>query len=221
MPLATFKDLCIDANDVELLGRFWATVLDLELDVRDDGVGRLTGPSRFDTVWVNPVPEPKSVKHRVHLDVHVGSVADLERLGARVLDAREAWTVMADPEGGEFCAFVRDEVPERRLYEVGVDVIDGAITAAWWQGVIGGEVGRADDASWLGAIPGTPFDALTFSAVPERKSGKNRVHLDLFADDPDALVAAGATLLRRPDDEIAWTVMADPDGNEFCVFARS
>jgi hypothetical protein len=39
-------------------------------------------------------------------------------------------------------------------------------------------------------------------------------------DDVASLVAAGATVLRPQDDEIEWTVMADPDGNEFCAFPR-
>jgi hypothetical protein len=54
--------------------------------------------------------------------------------------------------------------------------------------------------------------------VPEPKAVKNRVHWDLVCDDVDALVAKGATLLRGPDDDIDWHVLADPEGNEFCVF---
>jgi hypothetical protein len=53
--------------------------------------------------------------------------------------------------------------------------------------------------------------------VPEAKTVKNRVHLDVFGD-PDELVALGATRVRRRDDEIEWDVLADPEGNEFCVF---
>jgi hypothetical protein len=44
------------------------------------------------------------------------------------------------------------------------------------------------------------------------------VHWDLRSPDIDRLVAAEAQVLRRPDAEIYWTVMADPEGNEFCVF---
>lgn len=59
-----------------------------------------------------------------------------------------------------------------------------------------------------------------FTPVPEPKTVKNRVHWDVLLDDAtvDDLVAAGATVLRRPDDEIDWTVLADPEGNEFCAF---
>ena len=64
-----------------------------------------------------PVPEPKTVKHRVHLDVHTDSVDTLLALGATVApgyDNDDRWTVLLDPEGGELCAFVRDEVPAYR-----------------------------------------------------------------------------------------------------------
>ena len=56
--------------------------------------------------------------------------------------------------------------------------------------------------------------------MPEPKTAKNRIHLDVTTDDVDALVAAGATVLRAQDDEIGWTVLADPHGNEFCAFTR-
>ncbi|SRR6266851_4535813 len=65
-------------------------------------------------IWFNKVPEPKVVKNRVHMDINMPDGAELERLqrlGARVLGAirdaeeRVRWTIMADPEGNEFCAF--------------------------------------------------------------------------------------------------------------------
>ena len=77
-------------------------------------------------LWFNRVPQEKSVKHRVHLDIYTRSLADLEALGATVLPTAEGvkWTVMADPEGGEFCAFLRDALPERRLHGLVVDCAD-------------------------------------------------------------------------------------------------
>jgi predicted enzyme related to lactoylglutathione lyase len=64
-----------------------------------------------------------------------------------------------------------------------------------------------------------PILTMDFVPVPEPKTVKNRIHWDVTAADPDALVVAGARVLRRPDDEIRWTVMSDPEGNEFCVFS--
>jgi hypothetical protein len=54
--------------------------------------------------------------------------------------------------------------------------------------------------------------------VPENKTLKNRMHVDVFGD-REELLELGATLLRRKDDDIDWDVLADPEGNEFCVFA--
>jgi hypothetical protein len=49
---------------------------------------------------------------------------------------------------------------------------------------------------------------------------KNRVHWDVTVPEVAPLVAAGATLLREPDDDIRWFVMSDPEGNEFCAFTE-
>ena len=54
--------------------------------------------------------------------------------------------------------------------------------------------------------------------VPEPKTGKNRMHFDVVGE-TWPLLAAGATMVRAQDDEIEWDVLADPEGNEFCVFA--
>ncbi len=54
-----------------------------------------------------------------------------------------------------------------------------------------------------------------FGTVPEPKTGKNRLHVDIAAPDVDALVSAGATVLAVHE---SWTVLADPEGNEFCAF---
>ena len=54
--------------------------------------------------------------------------------------------------------------------------------------------------------------------VSEPKILKNRMHFDLIGD-PAALLAAGATVVRARDHDIEWDVLADPEGNEFCVFA--
>lgn len=225
MPLATYKDLCLDATDAKVLGEFWAGALGLDLQPAGEGGDyRLLGPTPEHTIWVNRVPEPKTVKHRIHLDVNTESVDRLVELGAEVLDAESfRWTVMADPEGGEFCAFVREGAIERRLYEIGVDSGDSAEDchriAAWWADVLGATL--VDDESgysYVEGIAGAPYDSIDFAPVPEPKTVKNRIHLDVTTTDLDPLVAAGASVLRAQDDEIGWTVLADPAGNEFCAF---
>ncbi len=63
---------------------------------------------------------------------------------------------------------------------------------------------------------------LLFIRVPEEKAGKNRLHLDLRPDDQEAEVARLEMLGARREDvgqgaDVGWVVMADPEGNEFCV----
>ncbi len=223
VPPARFKDLCIDAVDASALGAFWSAALGLRLEELPSGETRLTGPTATHTIWVNQVPEPKTVKYRVHLDVHGSSIESLRTLGASVIDDESfSWVVMSDPEGGEFCLFGRETPTEYRLYELVIDCTDHAAISNWWASMIGG-VPQVDDRgySYIERVPGVPFEKMSFVPVGEPKSVKNRIHMDVFADGIEPLVEAGATLLRHRDDEIGWDVLADPEGNEFCVFSTS
>jgi hypothetical protein len=127
---------------------------------------------------------------------------------------------MADPEGGEFDAFLRAELPAERLHGLEVDCADAEAQASWWGEVYGVEVTRYDGWLALEGVPGMPIDAMDFATVPEPKRVKNRIHWDVTVPDLAPLVAAGATVLRKPDDEVRWYVLADPEGNEFCAFTR-
>lgn len=227
MAIARYKDLCIDSSHGETLGRFWASVLGLTF--KPDGeAGALTGTGAAQTVWMNIVPEPKTVKHRAHIDVHAESVDELIALGATVLEPAaefdRGWTVLTDPEGGEFCAFVRepDALTDYRLYELVINSVDPKAIATWWSTVLGAEHGGHEDGQWwwLEEVPGMPFEGWSFVRVPEPKTVKNRIHWDVTVAAIDDLVRAGATILRPPDAEIHWTVMADPEGNEFCAFVN-
>jgi hypothetical protein len=59
---------------------------------------------------------------------------------------------------------------------------------------------------------------MVFGGVPEPKTVKNRIHWDVDTDDLQLLLDHGASVLRERDETIGWTVMADPEGNEFCAF---
>lgn len=78
---------------------------------------------------------------------------------------------------------------------------------------------RATDGRSRLRAPNAPFENMSFVPVGESKSTKNRVHIDIVTPDVEALVEAGATLLRSRDNEIDWDVLADPEGNEFYALA--
>jgi len=230
MTIARWKDLCIDATDAPRMARFWGRLLGFEVELDDDGDASLRGPTPEARIWINAVPEPRTVKQRVHIDLEMGSLDPILAAGATmVLPASESgfrWSVLRDPEGGELCVFVRDRFaphPPARLYELGIDTVSTASAhalAEWWAEVLGGTVGSDPDEgyAWVEKVPGVPFDGFAFVPVPEPKSVKNRIHWDITSDDLDGLLARGATVLSEPNEQCRWHVMADREGNEFCVF---
>jgi Glyoxalase-like domain len=223
MAIARFKDLCLDATDPARLGAFWAAALGRTWEARDDGQGLLRGPAPEHTIWVNRVAEAQTVKHRAHLDIYARDLADLTALGATIVEPQHGtrtWTIMADPEGGEFCAFLREEVPAERLHGLVVDSADPRAQARWWAGAYGVDVTENDGWSTLEGVPGMPILTMDFVPVPEPKTGKNRIHWDVTVADVAPLVEAGASVLREPGGDIRWHVLADPEGNEFCAFTE-
>jgi catechol 2,3-dioxygenase-like lactoylglutathione lyase family enzyme len=107
-------NVTIDCRSPSPLVHFWAAALGYEIQADDDKHGSLTDPNGIGPrILFQVVPEEKAVKNRVHLDVEVPDrAAEIERLvelgGSRVRDVEEdgeAWTVMQDPEGNEFCIF--------------------------------------------------------------------------------------------------------------------
>lgn len=103
-----------------------------------------------------------------------------------------------------------------------VDCVDPDGLAAWWVEAIGGQVDPVAPGDFVMITrPGGP--ALGFQRVPDPTPGKNKVHLDFQVPDRDAevarLVGLGARETGRhsfgPD--LDWVVLADPEGNAFCV----
>jgi catechol 2,3-dioxygenase-like lactoylglutathione lyase family enzyme len=220
MALARWKDLCLDTGDLAVAADFWAPVLGLETQHRDAAVTCLRGDPPERTTWLNKVPEPKTVKNRVHLDLVRDSVHDLLAAGAVALHEPaedRPWHVLADPQGNELCVFPPKPGEPTALV---TDAQDATPLAGWWAGVLGAELSPAPDGTmrWLRDVDGLPYDVWKLVAVPEAKTVKNRWHWDVVCDDVDALVARGATVLRSPDDDVDWDVLTDPEGNEFCVF---
>lgn len=214
-------DIGYDAADPALVGRFWAAALRGTLELFDDGVHARVKVPGLPTLWVDAVPEPKVVKNRVHPDLYVPAVSALVDLGATVLAEHEDWSVLGDPEGNELCAFPGESPSGApgNAFALCVDSTDPVPLAAWWQARLGGEIGPGSDGRprWLHGARGLEQLILKFVPVDDERSVKNRMHWDLETDDLDALLAAGATVVREPNAEITWTVLHDPQGNEFCA----
>ncbi|MDM7831479.1 VOC family protein [Cellulomonas edaphi] len=114
--------------------------------------------------------------------------------------------------------------------EIGIDCTDPHALAAWWAQVL----------SWVPSGEDAPDDDYVsirdpdgslewgFSRVPEPKSVKNRWHVDLRPPDGSdqatelaRLLALGATLVDVGQGDVTWHVLADPEGNEFCLLRRT
>ena len=108
-----------------------------------------------------------------------------------------------------------------RIRNVGIDCNDLPGMTRFWQAVTGFETSSADDEhTSLRAADGSL--GLFIQKVPERRVEKNRLHLDLDVDDLDIalneVTGLGATeVARHGDGDDAWVVLADPEGNEFCL----
>lgn len=214
MALARWKDLVMDAREVDAVAAFWSRVLGRRVVDRKADGARLDGGSPEEVIWIDRVPEPRTAKDRVHLDL-VGEVGDVIAAGATVVERQPGWTVVTDPEGGRHCIF-----PPGEPTALVIDAADEVALTAWWAEVFGTHPAPGPEGGprWL-AVPEAPFDVWKFVAVPEGKTVKNRRHWDVICDDVPALVSRGARLLRAPDDEVDWHVLADPEGNEFCAFS--
>jgi predicted enzyme related to lactoylglutathione lyase len=119
-----------------------------------------------------------------------------------------------------------------RLVHLVVDAAEPARLARFWAGALGWEV-AAEEADEVDVWPrGFTYPdpvalPLVFVPVPEPKAVKNRVHLDLAtesaehqASEVERLLALGAVHADIGQGDVPWVVLADPEGNEFCVLAR-
>ncbi|MCQ4211459.1 VOC family protein [Streptomyces longispororuber] len=235
----------VKALDHAAVGRFWAQALGWS--AYSPGATTYVGPPGG-LVWpdpvavgidVVPVPEPRAaVKNRVHLDLASTSaahqaelVARLRALGATPVDVGQGdvpWTVLADPEGNEFCVLEPREV-YRDTGPVAAVVVDCAhprAMARFWGEALDWTLREVtDDSAVFRSAKGVgPY--LEFIRTGDAKTVPDRVHLDLLpgpGDDLSAEVARlrtlGATDLDVGQGDVPWTCLTDPEGHEFCVLA--
>jgi hypothetical protein len=103
-----------------------------------------------------------------------------------------------------------------------VDAEDPARLARWWAESLGYEIISEGPEGVEIRRTLDQFPGLTFVPAPEAKKGKNRLHLQVRPDDQDAEVERLVDMGARHVDvgqgtDVAWVVLADPEGNEFCV----
>jgi predicted enzyme related to lactoylglutathione lyase len=237
--------LVLDANDAPRLARFWADALGWvvadesaeEVDVEPAGFA-YPSPAALPLVFL-PVPEPKTGQNRVHLDLASASaehqaelVGRVRDLGAKPVDIGQGdvpWVVLADPEGNEFCVLeprpvYRDTGP---VAAVLVDCADPQALTPFWAAAAGFEPRGWDGQLSQLRSPSGEGPYLELLRNPREKLVKNRMHIDVApytGDDQAAEVTrlrnAGATDadVGQPSD-VSWVVLADPEGNEFCVLS--
>jgi predicted enzyme related to lactoylglutathione lyase len=229
--------LAFDANDPPRLARFWGGVLRWETaELPDGGIALLPSDDTGFPIEFYPTQQPKVVPNQMHFDVTSTSLADQEatvaralELGARRLDIGQGpdadHVVLADPEGNEFCVIEPGNSFLADCGLIGALSSDGSQEVGYfWSEALGGPlVWDQDQETAIRAPHGGPI--ISWGGPPVRsKTGKNRLHFDL-APPPDGdqqaevdrLVALGARRADIGQGDVPWVVMADPDGNEFCV----
>jgi Glyoxalase-like domain len=110
-----------------------------------------------------------------------------------------------------------------RFSEICVDATDAHSLGAWWSEFLGWSSKVSEDGDVELSPPGGVGPTMLFVPVPEGKTVKNRIHLDFTPDDQQAEVARALGLGARHVDvgqgEQSWVVLADPEGNEFCILS--
>jgi predicted enzyme related to lactoylglutathione lyase len=234
--------LSFDANDPARLAEFWSAVLGWARG--EDGGGAVALLPNDDTgfrIRFVAASEPKSWKNQMHFDLTSQSldgqrdtVAKALGLGARHIDVgqlpHEKHVVLADPEGNEFCVIEPGNAFLADCGFIGAIASDGTqqVGYFWSEALEWPLVWDQDEETAIRSPHGGP--KITWGGPPVApKQGKNRLHFDLAppadgdqAAEVERLVSLGGTRLDAGGNGTGsgtdgCVLMADPDGNEFCV----
>jgi Glyoxalase-like domain len=226
--------LCFDANDPLRLAGFWAGVLGRE--VADDGLVLLPDDDTGFRIRFAPTREPKTRPNQMHFDLTSASLEEQQETVARALELggrhidigqlpEELHVVLADPEGNEFCVIEPGNNFLADTGLIGALSSDGSqeVGYFWSKALDWPLVWDQDQETAIQSPRGG--SKISWGGPPFRaKTGKNRLHFDLAppADgdqqaEVDRLLALGATHIDIGQGDVDWVVLADPDGNEFCV----
>jgi predicted enzyme related to lactoylglutathione lyase len=196
--------VCLDANDPVLLARFWAEALHWSINAEtSDGIGPVATDDTKSRILFEPVPDKK-----------IGQ------------DPDEPHVVLADPEGNEFCVIEPTNTFLADCGRLGAINCDGSRDAGYfWSAALGWPLVWDQNEETAIRAPDGTGPIITWSGPQLKpKGGKNRLHLDIAPADcgdqraeVDRLISLGATRINLGRGDVSWVVMADPDGNEFCV----
>jgi predicted enzyme related to lactoylglutathione lyase len=238
--------LCFDANDPLRLARFWAGVLGWEItydtDDTDDAhevIAILPSDDTGFRIQFLSTQQQKVGQNQMHFDLTSMSIEDQQqtvarslKLGARNVDIGQSseatHVVLADPEGNEFCVIGPGNNFLADCGFIGALACDGSqqVGYFWSEALRWPLVWDQDQETAIRSPRGGP--KITWGGPPlTPKTGKNRLHFDLAPSvdgdqqrEVERLVSLGATRIDIGKDEVSLVVMADPDGNEFCVLSR-
>jgi hypothetical protein len=226
-----------DANDPSGLAGFWSGVLGREMiDDPEDGPTLLPNDDTEFRISFASTQEQRWGPNQMHFDLTSTSLDDQQQIVARALELggrhidigqlpEEGHVVLADPEDNEFCV-----IPPGNNFLADTGVIgalssDGTQAVGYfWSEALGWPlVWDQDEETAIQSASGG--SKVSWGGPPVApKNGKNRLHLDIAppADgdqqaEVDRLISLGAKRIDIGQGEVSWVVMADPDGNEFCV----
>ena len=229
--------LCFDAYDPLALARFWAGVLGWEMaDDPHDGITILPNDDTGFRIRFLPTQEKKTGPNQMHFDLTSSSPEDQQQtvarsleLGAQHIDIgqrpEEGHVVLADPEGNEYCVIEPGNNFLADCGFIGALASDGSQEVGYfWSQALGWPLVLDQDQETAIRSPhGGP--KITWGGPPVRpKTAKNRLHFDLAPPahgdqqaEVDRLVSLGATRIDIGRHGAGPVLLADPDGNEFCV----
>jgi predicted enzyme related to lactoylglutathione lyase len=228
-----------DSQDPARLAAFWTDALDWR--IAQLGSERLTvtptDPTDF-TFTFAASSEEKVGANRIHLDLSSHSIDDQHETAARLISIGASEVnigqepdaphiVLADPDGNEFCVLEPGNKFVTYSSRVGSLTCDGTrAVGCFWSQALGSPLVWDHNQETAIRLPDGARQFVTWGGPPVAwKRGKNRLHLDL-APPPggaqeaavESLLSLGASLIDTGQRDVDWTVMADPDGNEFCVY---
>jgi predicted enzyme related to lactoylglutathione lyase len=235
------SNLCsvtFDAHDPERLARFWAELLGWEIKPDEDGFELVPTDGTGYHVGFYPSDEPKRGHNQIHFDLTSSTpdeqqqtVARALELGAQHLDVgqtpEEGHIVLADPEGNELCVIPAGNNFLADTAFIGAINCDGSQAVGYfWSQALGWPLVWDQDEETAIQSPSGGSKMAWGGPPVAPKLGKNRLHLDIAppaGEDQQAeverLISLGAKRIDIGQGDVSWEVMADPDGNEFCVLS--